>query len=102
MFLTISDNTITIAGVVPVGSHSFTITATNTTGYVTQNFTLTVTVAEPVTHDVSVSITGNDTAITSPTTAAQGVQVTLTATPNGNNRFVRWEVVSGGIALTLI
>jgi hypothetical protein len=32
--------------------------------------------------------------------AAQGTPITLTATPHEGNRFVRWEVVSGGITLS--
>ncbi|MCL1863196.1 MAG: stalk domain-containing protein [Defluviitaleaceae bacterium] len=54
----------------------------------------------PTLRTVTVTTYGSGTATTSPATAAAGTQVTITATPASGHRFVRWEVVSGGVTLS--
>ena len=51
-------------------------------------------------HLITVTIEGNGTANANVVSAPQGTQITLTATPNEGNRFVRWDVVSGGVTLS--
>jgi hypothetical protein len=51
-------------------------------------------------HLITVTIEGNGIANANVVSAPQGTQITLTATPNSGNRFVRWNVVSGGITLS--
>ncbi|MCL1884157.1 MAG: hypothetical protein FWF81_10470 [Defluviitaleaceae bacterium] len=55
--------------------------------------------AWPLTHTVAVSSVGSGSVERSHTSAAQGTQVTLTATPNTNHEFVRWEVITGSITI---
>jgi hypothetical protein len=43
---------------------------------------------------------GNGTAEASPNSAAQGAEVTITATPNSGYSFESWQVVSGGVTLS--
>ena len=50
-------------------------------------------------HAVNVAVTGSGTVTRSHISAPDGTQVTITANPNANNRFVRWEVTSGGITI---
>ena len=56
----------------------------------------------PISHNVNtnVNIAGSGTVERSHTSAPAGTQVTIEAIPNEGYRFVRWEVVSGGIALS--
>jgi hypothetical protein len=55
---------------------------------------------EPGEHTITVRRTGNGVANPSVNAAIQGTVITLTATPDSGNRFVRWEVISGGITLS--
>ena len=51
-------------------------------------------------YSITLQTDGNGTASSSPPdSAAEGSVVTLTATPNSGYHFVRWEVVSGSIAI---
>jgi alpha-tubulin suppressor-like RCC1 family protein len=58
-----------------------------------------VTIFSATEHVITVSSTTGGMATANQTSAVQGAQVALTAFPNSGNRFVRWEVVNGGIAL---
>ena len=52
-------------------------------------------------YGITIEIDGNGTAASSPAgSAAVGSTVTLTATPNSGYHFVRWEVVSGNVAIS--
>ncbi|MBR5232214.1 MAG: hypothetical protein IKW00_08220, partial [Clostridia bacterium] len=53
----------------------------------------------PATYTVTVNSDGNGTVITDPKCGEKGTEVTLTATPAEGYRFVRWEVVSGGVTI---
>ena len=54
---------------------------------------------EPVYYAVKVTSEGNGTVISSASSATMGTEVTLTATPDAEDKFAGWEVVSGGITL---
>lgn len=43
---------------------------------------------------------GNGTATASAPSAAQGSEITLTATPSSGYRFKEWQVISGGVSIT--
>ncbi|MCL2628874.1 MAG: hypothetical protein FWD44_09310 [Oscillospiraceae bacterium] len=51
-------------------------------------------------HVIIVAHTGNGVANPDVNSAAAGTVVTLTATPDAGNAFVRWEVLGGGITLS--
>ena len=51
-------------------------------------------------HLITVTVEGNGIANASAVSAPEGTEITLTATPHEDNRFVRWEVISGGITLS--
>jgi hypothetical protein len=54
----------------------------------------------PGQHSITVIHTGNGVANANVNAAAQSAVITLTATPASGNRFVRWEVVRGGVTLS--
>jgi len=54
----------------------------------------------PNEHTITVTHTGKGVANPSVNAAVQGTVITLTATPDSGNRFVRWDVVSGTITLS--
>ena len=54
----------------------------------------------PVTYTVTVQSDGNGTASADPATAAQGTEITLTATPNSGYHFKEWQVISGSVTIT--
>ena len=56
-------------------------------------------VITPTTYTVTVSNDGNGTGIATPSTAAAGTEITLTATPNKGYHFKEWEVISGGVTI---
>ena len=55
--------------------------------------------ANPV-YTVTVQTDGSGTASASATSAVEGTEITLAATPNDGYRFVEWQVVSGGVTIT--
>ena len=94
---TISGNTLTATA-----AGTITVSATIINGLTadtdfTQNFTITVAAGV---HAVTVTTQGSGSAVASPSTAAAGAQITLSATPNSGHRFVRWDVLSGGAVLS--
>ncbi len=66
-----------------------------------QTVTATATYeALPASHyAITVQSDGNGTASANVNSAAQGTEITLTATPNSNHRFKEWQVVSGGVSI---
>jgi len=51
-------------------------------------------------YTVTVSNDGNGTGEATPSTAAAGTPITLTATPNGGYHFKEWQVVMGSVTIT--
>ena len=49
--------------------------------------------------NVTVTNDGNGTASANPTSGPQGIEVTLTATPNSGYRFKEWQVISGDVII---
>ena len=56
-------------------------------------------VITPSTYTVTVSNDGNGTGAATPSTAATGTEITLTATPNKGYHFKEWQVISGGVTI---
>ena len=56
-------------------------------------------VITPTTYTVTVNNDGNGTASANPSTAADGMVITLTAMPNEGYHFKEWEVISGGVTI---
>ena len=54
----------------------------------------------PNENTITVTHTGNGVANPNTNAAVQGATVTITATPDSGNSFVRWEVISGGVTLS--
>ena len=67
---------------------------------VEQGGTLTGNVSGKVVYAVTVLTSGSGSATASVTTAAADDTVTLTASPSSGYHFERWEVVSGGVAIS--
>jgi len=51
-------------------------------------------------HLITVTHTGNGVANANVQSATPGATITLTATPDSGNIFIRWEIISGGITLS--
>ena len=56
-------------------------------------------VITPSTYTVTVSNDGNGTGAATPSTAATGTEITLTATPNKGYHFKEWQVISGDVTI---
>ena len=56
-------------------------------------------VITPTTYTVTVSNDGNGTGAATPSTAATGTEITLTAMPKEGYHFKEWEVISGGVTI---
>ena len=56
-------------------------------------------VITPSTYTVTVSNDGNGTGAATPSTAAAGTMISLTATPNEGYHFKVWQVISGGVTI---
>ena len=54
----------------------------------------------PSTYTVTVSNDGNGTGAATPSTAAAGTTIALTATPNKGYHFKEWQVIRGGVTIT--
>ena len=54
----------------------------------------------PAIYSVKVTSDGHGTAYAKPTEGPVGTEVTLFATPNDFCRFVKWEVISGGVTVS--
>ena len=56
-------------------------------------------VITPSTYTVTVSNDGNGTGAATPSTAATGTEITLTAMPKEGYHFKEWQVISGGVTI---
>ena len=56
-------------------------------------------VITPTTYAVTVSNDGNGTGTATPSTAAAGTEIRLSATPKTGYHFKEWEVISGGVTI---
>ena len=56
-------------------------------------------VITPTTYTVTVSNDGNGTGAATPSTAATGTEITLTAMPKEGYHFKEWQVISGGVTI---
>ena len=56
-------------------------------------------VITPSTYTVTVSNDGNGTGAATPSTAAAGTEITLTAMPKEGYHFKEWQVISGGVTI---
>ena len=56
-------------------------------------------VITPTTYTVTVSNDGNGTGAATPSTAATGTEITLTAMPKEGYHFKEWQVMSGGVTI---
>ena len=54
----------------------------------------------PVIYTITVQNDGHGTASANVNSAAQGVTISLTATPNSGYRFKEWQVINGGVTIT--
>ena len=82
-----------ISGSVTIENNKFTMPAGNVTvKAIFEEDAATV-------YSVTVENDGNGTATASPTSAAEGTEVTLTATPNEGYHFKEWQVVSGSVTI---
>lgn len=61
--------------------------------------TLEGEVSDSSVYSITVENDGNGTASASPASAAEGTEITLTATPNSGYRFKEWQVISGGVTI---
>ena len=59
-----------------------------------------ISVPDEVEYTITCSADGNGIASASTTTATEGTEVTLTATPKSGYAFKEWQVVSGGVTIT--
>ena len=53
----------------------------------------------PTEYIVTVTNDGNGIGTATPSTAAAGTEITLTATPDGGYHFKEWQVISGGVTI---
>ncbi len=93
------------------GSFSFTVNLSKGEGDAKATGEITIstgiitatayTPPQPTTYTVSVSVspTEGGTASASPTTAAQGAEITLTAAPGSGYHFKEWVVVTGNVTI---
>ena len=56
-------------------------------------------VITPSTYTVTVSNDGNGTGAATPSTAAAGAEITLSAMPKEGYHFKEWQVISGGVTI---
>ena len=78
------------------GSSTFTVKVTDGNNNFDEK-QLSIDIAAAGQHTVTVTTEGSGRASASPTSAASGTNVTLSATANTGNEFVKWEVTSNNI-----
>ena len=78
----------------------FTVRALNSVGNDKKELSITIANTPAVEHTVTVSNDGNGTGTATPSTAAAGTTIILTAMPNEGYHFKEWEVISGGVTIT--
>ena len=81
------------------GTAKFTVKAENSVGSDTKELSITITKDAPAEFTITVKTDGNGTGTATPSTAAAGTEITLTATPNKGYHFKEWEVISGGVTI---
>ena len=79
---------------------TFTVRAINSVGNDKKELSITIANTSAVEHTVTVSNDGNGTGTATPSTAAAGTTIILTAMPNEGYHFKEWEVISGGVTIT--
>ena len=77
----------------------FTVRALNSVGNDKKELSITIANTPAVEHTVTVSNDGNGTGTATPSTAAAGTTIILTAMPNEGYHFKEWEVISGGVTI---
>ena len=78
-------------------SYIFTITGNRTLVAV---FERDSTLPQPVQYSVTIQTNDNGIASASPTSAVQGTEIILTATPDSGYYFKEWQVISGGVTIS--
>ena len=78
---------------------TFTVRALNSVGNDKKELSITITNAPAAEHTVTVTNDGNGTGAATPSTAAAGTEITLTATPNTGYHFKEWQIISGGVTI---
>ena len=78
---------------------TFTVRALNSVGSDKKELSITITNAPAAEHTVTVTNDGNGTGAATPSTAAAGTTIILTAMPNEGYHFKEWEVISGGVTI---
>ena len=98
--LTLKQTTGEISGTpTAVGTATFTVKATNSVGNDKKELSITITNAPAAEHTVTVTNDGNGTASANPSTAADGMVITLTAKANTGYHLKEWQVISGGVTI---
>ncbi len=79
---------------------TLTITSTSTVNTAKSGTaTVTVTTVPVIEYSITVQSGGNGMAVAAVVYAAQGAEITLTATPDSGYRFKEWQVVNGGVSV---
>ena len=79
----------------------FTVRALNSVGNDKKELSITIANVPAVEHTVTVTNDGNGTGAATPSTAAAGTEITLTATPANGYHFKEWQVESpAGLVIT--
>ena len=78
---------------------TFTVRALNSVGNDKKELSITITNAPAAEHTVTVTNDGNGTASANPSTAADGMVITLTAKANTGYHLKEWQVISGGVTI---
>ena len=79
---------------------TFTVRALNSVGNDKKELSITITNAPAAEHTVTVTNDGNGTASANPSTAADGMVITLTAKANTGYHLKEWKVISGDVIIT--
>ena len=77
----------------------FTVRALNSVGNDKKELSITIANVPAVEHTVTVSNDGNGTGTATPSTAAAGTTIILTAMPNEGYHLKEWKVISGGVTI---
>ena len=99
--LSLNETTGEISGT-PAGEETavFTVKAVNALGEDTKELSITIAKAPEPEYSVTVSDDGHGTGAATPSTAAAGTEITLTATPNEGYHLKEWKVISGDVSIT--
>ena len=87
-----------ISGGVTISSNRFTMPDANVT--VKAVFVQDSPTPQPAKYSVTIQTEGSGTASASPTTAQQGTEITLTASPGSGCHLKEWLVISGGVTIS--